>query len=183
MPESERIVLVDEPASCCVSLLPRLRVLDARSGRLLREWDPREELDDERRRLEHENALRSRAESLIAGRRTRSLSADTTLDLYHAEERSKVDWIVSTPQGRVRVGPLRVGGIPMPSACCYGVEGEAPRPCSVHPNHWTLWGMPGTRRFLASTTLVMELDGCERGPDYRILRWRPAPRVRARPER
>jgi hypothetical protein len=66
----------------------------------------------------------------------------------------------------------------MPSACCHGVEATTTEPCAAFPNRWTIRSLPGTRRLLAGATLTMELDGCEQGPDYRILRWTPASAVR-----
>lgn len=174
LPERERIVVVDARVSCCAEMLPRLLVLDARTGRIVRRWGDIGTANDDSLEARHEAALRREVASVVGSTRMVPLALDSVMEHPAWQPGPTLDWTLS-PGGRpLRVGPVASAAIAMPSACCHGVESTGDEPCSAFPNRWHLHSLPGTRRVLAGCSLVMELDGCERGPDYRILRGSPA---------
>lgn len=173
LPARERIVVVDAPVSCCAQMLPRLLVLDARSGRVVHQWGDDGAADGDSLQAWHEAALRREVASVVGSTRMVPLALDSVMEppSWHAD--ATLDWTLSLGGRSVRIGPVASAAIAMPSACCHGVESRGDEPCSAFPNRWHLHSLPGTRRILAGASLVMELDGCERGPDYRILHGTP----------
>lgn len=174
LPALERIVVVDARASCCAEMLPRLQVLDARTGRLVRQWGEDGAASGDSLQAWHEAALRREVELVVGRSRMIPLPLDSVIEPSLWRDRGALDWTLSVGDRSVRVGPVASAAIAMPSACCHGVEATGTEPCAAFPSHWTIRSLPGTRRILAGATLTMELDGCEQGPDYRILRWSPA---------
>ena len=174
MPGIERIVVVDAPASCCAEMLSRLLVLDARTGSVVRQWGDAGPANGDSLQASHEVALRREAESVVGRNRMIPLPLDSVIEPPLFQAGGVLDWTLSIGPRSVRVGPVATAAVTMPSACCHGVEAIGTEPCAAFPNRWMIRSLPGTRRLLAGATLTMELDGCDQGPEYRVLRWTPA---------
>jgi len=176
-PATGRVAVVEAPASCCVGMLQQIFLLDAKRGRFLETWGPRDIAEgNDSVAARHDRALLARLERLMASRGTRPLQApDSTKPLPSSDGRHVA--FAFTIDGKARrTRPLPVLTYPAPAPCCGATLDSVashPEACRIGADTWKLWTLPNLGWALVASYANHALDGCERGPAFRIVRLVP----------
>lgn len=176
-PATGRVAIVEAPASCCVGMLPQLFVLDANRQRLLETWGPREvaENNDEVA-ARHSRALLARMNRVLGGRKMRSLQPADSVEPVLSSDGTVVSFAFQLEGKARKTRRIPVQTYPAPPPCC-GVPLDSlpahPEACLMSAGTWRLWSLPELPWALVASYANREPDGCERGPDFRIVRLAP----------
>lgn len=153
-PATGRVLIVEAPVTCEVGMLPQIFLLDAKRGRSLKTWGPLEVAENnDAVAARHGQALLARLGQLLSGSGVRTLRMADSLTSRLSSDGRNVSFQFRI-DGEVRTSrPLRVPSSPVST--------------------WWLWSLPELPWALVAGYVRSGSDGCERGPDFRIVRLAP----------